>query len=83
MILLQFLLEAMFLSLLGGVIGIAMGWGMASMVAMFSNNQFHALVTPNAVILAVGFSALVGIVFGVYPAARAARLNPIDALRFE
>ena len=82
-ILLQFLLEAMFLSLLGGVIGIAMGWGMASMVAMFSNNQFHALVTPNAVILAVGFSALVGIVFGVYPAARAARLNPIDALRFE
>jgi putative ABC transport system permease protein len=82
-ILVQFLLEAMFLSLLGGMIGIGLGWGMASLVAQFSNNQFHALVTPDAIVLAVGFSALVGIVFGVYPAARAARLNPIEALRFE
>ncbi|MCL4506319.1 MAG: ABC transporter permease [Chloroflexi bacterium] len=82
-ILVQFLLESVFLSLLGGFIGIGLGWGMASLVALASNNQFQALVTPDAVALAVGFSILVGVVFGVYPAARAARLNPIDALRYE
>lgn len=82
-ILAQFLLESTALSLLGGSIGIALGWGMASLVALVSNNQFRALVTPEAVLLAVGFSMLVGIVFGVYPAARAARLSPIEALRFE
>jgi putative ABC transport system permease protein len=82
-ILMQFLLEALVLALLGGCIGIGLGWGMAHLVVVISNNQFQALVTPEAVLLAVGFSALVGIVFGVYPAARAAHLNPIDALRFE
>ena len=82
-ILVQFLLESLVLSLLGGLIGIGLGWGMASLVSLISNNQFQAIVTPQAVLLAVGFSALVGIVFGVYPAARAARLSPIEALRFE
>ncbi len=82
-ILMQFLLESLVLSLLGGLIGIGLGWGMASLVSLISNNQFQAIVTPQAVLLAVGFSALVGIVFGVYPAARAARLSPIEALRFE
>ena len=82
-ILVQFLLESLVLSLMGGLIGIALGWGMASLVSVISNNQFQAIVTPQAVALAVGFSALVGIVFGVYPAARAARLSPIEALRFE
>jgi putative ABC transport system permease protein len=71
------------LALLGGLMGIALGWSMASLVVVASNGQFQALVTPEAILLAVGFSALVGIVFGVYPAARAARLNPIEALRFE
>jgi putative ABC transport system permease protein len=82
-ILVQFLLESVTLSLLGGLLGIVLGWGMATLVSVVSNNAFQALVTPDAIILAVGFSALVGIVFGVYPAARAARLNPIEALRFE
>jgi putative ABC transport system permease protein len=82
-ILVQFLLESVVLSLLGGLVGIALGWGMASLVALVSNNQFRALVTPDAIALAVGFSALVGVVFGVYPAARAAQLSPIEALRFE
>jgi putative ABC transport system permease protein len=82
-ILIQFLLESLVLALLGGVIGIGLGWGMASLVSIISNNQFQAVVTPQAVVLAVGFSALVGVVFGVYPAARAARLSPIEALRFE
>jgi putative ABC transport system permease protein len=82
-ILVQFLLESVVLALLGGLVGIALGWGMASLVVIVSNGQFTALVTPNAIALAVGFSALVGVVFGVYPAARAARLNPIEALRYE
>jgi putative ABC transport system permease protein len=82
-ILLQFLLESIALALLGGLVGILLGWGMASMVVVASNGQFVALVTPQAIALAVGFSALVGVVFGVYPAARAARLNPIEALRYE
>ncbi len=82
-ILIQFLLESVTLSLIGGLMGIALGWGMATLVSVVSNNSFQAVVTPDAIVLAVGFSALVGIVFGVYPAARAARLNPIEALRFE
>ncbi|HEY3340509.1 MAG TPA: ABC transporter permease [Anaerolineae bacterium] len=82
-ILMQFLLESLVLAVLGGFVGIALGWGMAGLVVLVSNNQFQAIVTPQAVLLAVGFSALVGIVFGVYPASRAARLSPIDALRFE
>ena len=82
-ILLQFLIESTALALLGGLIGIGLGWGMATLVTVFSSGQFQAIVTPGAVALAVGFSAAVGIVFGVYPAARAARLNPIEALRYE
>ncbi len=82
-ILVQFLLEAVMLALLGGLVGIAVGWAMASVVVVISHNQFQAVITPQAVLLAVGFSGLVGIVFGVYPAARAARLRPIEALRFE
>jgi putative ABC transport system permease protein len=82
-ILTQFLIESTFLSLLGGLVGIALGWGMAVLVTVISAGQFQAIVTPQSVAMAVGFSAGVGILFGVYPAARAARLNPIEALRYE
>ncbi len=82
-ILMQFLIESTVLALMGGLIGIGLGWAMATLVTLFSAGQFEAIVTPGAVGLAVGFSAAVGIVFGVYPAARAARLNPIEALRYE
>ncbi len=82
-ILMQFLIESTTLALMGGLIGIGFGWAMATLVTLFSAGQFEAIVTPGAVGLAVGFSAAVGIIFGVYPAARAARLNPIEALRYE
>lgn len=82
-ILMQFIAESIFLAILGGSIGIAIGWGMAQLVVIFSDGAFQALVTPNAILLAFGFSALVGVVFGVYPAWRASKLNPIDALRYE
>jgi putative ABC transport system permease protein len=80
-VLLQFLVEAGTISLIGGAAGIALGFG-------FSRGLTYVLswptsFTPDAVALAFGFSAFVGIFFGFYPARRAARLDPIDALRFE
>ncbi len=81
-ILLQFLVEAMTLSLLGGAIGIAIGVGGAAAVSSLSK-QFQPSVSPITVALATGVSAFVGLVAGLYPALRAARMNPIDALRRE
>jgi putative ABC transport system permease protein len=80
-ILLQFLLEALVLSLGGGLIGIAIGAGTASYLA--AKFSWPVLVEPQVVLMSVGFSALVGIVFGLYPAHKASRLDPIDALRYE
>jgi putative ABC transport system permease protein len=80
-ILAQFLMEAMVLSLLGGVIGILLGTGLAKIVAL--TGLVNSLVTLNSVVLAVSFSVAVGLFFGIYPANQAARLNPIEALRYE
>jgi putative ABC transport system permease protein len=82
-ILTQFLIESIVLSLLGGIIGILLGVGLANLVALFSQGQFIAVVTPDAILLAVGFSVAVGVIFGVYPAWRASQLSPIEALRYE
>jgi putative ABC transport system permease protein len=81
-ILLQFLIEAMTLSLGGGVIGILIGAGSAIGISSLSN-QFQASISPVTVLLACGVSAAVGLIAGLYPALRAARLNPIEALRYE
>lgn len=78
-ILVQFLVEAVILSFFGGSIGIALGVGGSLII----NRFFTTTVTPWAVSLAFGVSALVGIIFGVLPARKAAKLNPIDALRYE
>ncbi len=80
-ILAQFLVEALSLSLGGGLIGVALGVGTAWFLAM----RFHwpVLVQPEIITLSVAFSAFVGVVFGMYPAQKASRLDPIDALRFE
>ncbi len=81
-ILFQFIVEALVISLTGGLIGLGCGSLIAFAVTK-SGQLFDAPVTPGAVLLALGFSMAVGLFFGIYPAQRAARLNPIDALRFE
>src|SRR5512139_2213903 len=81
-ILAQFLIEAMTLSLLGGVIGIVIGSGGAIAIGKLVEN-FNPVVAPGAVIMAVSFSVAVGLFFWLYPAWRASRLNPIEALRYE
>ncbi len=80
-ILAQFLVEALALSLLGGVLGIALGVGVSKIVAV--KLGWTTLVRPGVIALAVGFSAGVGVVFGLYPARKASQLDPIDALRYE
>jgi putative ABC transport system permease protein len=77
----QFLMEAIALALAGGLVGVAAGISVARWIA----DQFHwqTVVQPQVIAVAIGFSALVGIVFGMYPARKAASLDPIDALRFE
>jgi putative ABC transport system permease protein len=80
-VLLQFLVEAIALSLIGGGVGIALGFGLAEGMSRWMS--WPAKVPPNAVALAFGFAAATGVFFGFYPAQKAARLDPIDALRFE
>jgi len=80
-ILWQFLLEALVLSLTGGLLGIAFGVGAATYLA--ARFSWPVLIQPSIVMLSVGFSAAVGIVFGMYPAQKASRLDPIEALRYE
>ncbi|MGQ9586376.1 MAG: ABC transporter permease [Anaerolineae bacterium] len=81
-ILVQFLIEAMALSLVGGAMGIVLG--IVGSIAISSlSEDLVTVVTPQAILLATGFSAAVGLFFGIYPATRAARLHPIEALRYE
>jgi len=80
-IVLQFLLEASTVSALGGLIGTAVGLGLAKLVAALTS--LTAAVEPLTVAGGVGFAALVGLIFGIWPAARAAQLDPVEALRHE
>src|SRR5258708_9990700 len=80
-ILMQFILEALFLSLVGGLIGIVFGVVGSGWVA--SANNWKVDPSPESMMIAFSFSALVGIFFGFYPALKASKLNPIDALRYE
>jgi putative ABC transport system permease protein len=77
----QFLIEAVTLALIGGIIGIAIGLGGAE--ALTAYFQWRTEVAPEAIALAFSFAAIVGVTFGFYPAMRAARLDPIEALRYE
>jgi putative ABC transport system permease protein len=80
-ILLQFLVEALVLSLLGGLIGIVLGVAASAVIAAIAGWGFS--FSPITVVVAVGFSLVVGVVFGVWPARQAARLDPITALGYE
>jgi len=80
-VLMQFLVEAVVLSLFGGGIGIALGFGISWGVTEFLT--WPTTISTDAVALAFGFSAVIGIFFGFYPATKAAKLDPIEALRFE
>ncbi|MDX1502085.1 MAG: ABC transporter permease [Thermoanaerobaculia bacterium] len=83
-ILIQFLIEAVTLSLLGGAIGLSVGWGIGVVVANLLPGSWPTAHVPLwAVAVAFGFSSLVGVFFGIYPAGKAARLDPIEALRYE
>lgn len=77
----QFLVEAIAVSVTGGLLGIALGAGVATGLSTFA--EWAVSITPQAIALAFGFSALTGLVFGIWPARKAALLNPIDALRYE
>jgi putative ABC transport system permease protein len=80
-IMLQFLVEALVLCLLGGLVGVALGAGGAIALARLAN--WNTFVSPQSVVVAVAFSAVVGIFFGLWPARRASLLDPIEALRYE
>jgi putative ABC transport system permease protein len=80
-VLLQFLVEAVVLSLLGGSIGIVLGFGFSQGVTLWQG--WPTAVSTDAVAIAFGFAAAIGVFFGFYPARKAAALDPIDALRFE
>jgi putative ABC transport system permease protein len=85
-ILIQFLTESSLLSLLGGIIGIGLGWLLSTLIgriAAANNTPFTPSVGLNAILLATLFSTAVGLFFGIYPASRAAGLEPVEALRYE
>lgn len=86
-ILVQFLFESVVLSLSGGVLGIIMGWLMSMGFAQFrspaTGQSTPVMITPDIILLAVSVAAAIGLFFGIYPASRAARLDPIQALRYE
>jgi putative ABC transport system permease protein len=80
-ILMQFLIEAMTLGLLGGVLGIVLGIAAARIMTAVAG--WPTIIAPGSIVVASVFSLLVGLFFGLYPANKAARLNPIEALRYE
>jgi putative ABC transport system permease protein len=84
-IMIQFLVESVVLSFLGGLIGVALGWGIASLMGsiQISGSTITPVVGIDSVLLATLFSMAVGLFFGIYPATRAARLQPVEALRHE
>ena len=83
----QFVIEALALSLTGGALGVAAGYGLgvciARVISHYSELYFASIVSPEATLLVLALSIAIGLFFGIYPAARASRLDPVDALRSE
>ena len=84
-VLVQFLIEAVVVSVVGGGVGVLVGAGLARLISSLplGGQSLPTVVTPDSVVLAAGVSAAIGLFFGIYPASRAARLSPIEALRYE
>ncbi|MCJ7775572.1 MAG: FtsX-like permease family protein [Desulfobulbaceae bacterium] len=86
-ILTQFLIESAFLCLFGGILGVMfgllLGFGIASIITQLANEPFPSVISIQAMLTAFVFSALWGMIFGVYPARKAARLHPIETSRYE
>jgi putative ABC transport system permease protein len=84
---LQFVVEAIVLSVFGGLLGVAMGVGLglgiSQIIEHFAETPFPSVVSWTSVALALGISVTIGLFFGIYPAARASRLDPVDALSYE
>ena len=80
-ILIQFLIESITLTLIGGIIGILFGWGVSSLIAVFA--KLPALISWQVVLGGVLFSMVIGVIFGIMPANKAAKMNPIESLRYE
>ncbi|BBB47285.1 ABC transporter permease [Pelolinea submarina] len=85
-ILLQFMTESLIIGLAGGLLGIILAYGLAAIIgniAAASNFDLNPVITFGSILLAVGFSMAVGLIFGIYPASRASKLEPVEALRTE
>jgi putative ABC transport system permease protein len=77
----QFVTESVVLTLFGGVVGVALGWGLAALLAAIL--ELPNAITWWSILLGLSFSVIVGLFFGTYPAIKASRLDPIEALRYE
>jgi putative ABC transport system permease protein len=85
-ILMQFMAESLIIGLVGGLLGVILAYGVASIIeniAASSSYDLSPVITFGSILLAVGFSVAVGLVFGIYPASRASKLEPVEALRTE
>jgi putative ABC transport system permease protein len=80
-IMMQFLIESVVIGVIGGIIGIGLGCGLSMLVGKFGN--FTTVITPLPVFVSFSFSVGIGLFFGIYPARKAAKLDPIEALRYE